>query len=509
MLTYDVGQRGTLSLYEYIYRRIRDDVESGVLAPHERLPSKRALAEHLGVSVITIEGAYAQLLAEGYVRSERRRGHYVNELPDRAIGEARSADGVRAVSEVRGARGVMGQDGQLCVLDQVAGQDGVRALGGPVVGEGQPGGELVADFTQAAAAGDDGAFRLWSRAVRATLAQESEKSLFAQLPPKGSRRLREAIAAHLRGLRGMAVDPSRIVVGAGAEYLYSLIVQILGRERGYAIEDPGYPRLVSIYEANGARVRRVRLDGRGMDVAELGRSGAGVAHVMPSHQFPTGIVTSAARRHELLGWAAGNGGFIIEDDYDCEFRLAGRPVPSLQSIDALGAVLYLNTFSKSLSPALRVAYLVLPGALAERFDREFGFYSNTVATPTQLTLARILETGAYERHISRIKTRHRAVRDGLLAALRSRDTAGRMRVENEDAGLHFVLAAMTHRSEREIAALALRRGVRLAPLSECGGHAEPAASRRDKGVARFVMQYGGLDVGRAPEVADVLVRAIG
>ena len=474
MLDYDLGEKGELSLYEYLYRRVRDDILAGALAPDDRLPSKRALAQHLGVSLITVEGAYAQLVAEGYVRSRPRSGYYVNALPGEAARTTRVARVAKPSARAQG--------------------DGEKHT-------------LLADFSGAEAQ-VEGAAKLWARELRQAFAEEPERELFSPSEPQGLPRLREAIARHLRQTRGMEVDPGRIVVGAGAQVLDNMIVQLLGRGRPYAVEDPGYARLTRLYRANGAEVRHVPLDAQGVDMAELEASAAGVVHLMPSHQFPTGRVTSIARRYELLGWASSDEAprWIVEDDYDCEFRLSGRPVPALASIDAVGRVIYTNTFSKSLGSALRLAYMVLPADLAERCADELGFYSSTVSSVQQVALARLLESGDYERHAARVRTRARDLRDELVGALRATALGPRMQVEQADSGLHFVLALESGRSEADLARSALEHGVLLPTLGSYAQLPEHACS--PDGRARFVVQYTGLDRGRIPQVVDAIVCAL-
>lgn len=411
MLDYDLGLRGDESLYDYLYQRIRDDISSGELREGARLPSKRALAEHLGVSVVTVEGAYRQLVVEGYVESRPRSGYFVCDLQG-------------SVTPALGARvGVMAGE-----APRMSGrEEELRSV----------------DFALGARGAEQDAASLWTRALRQALASESEAELFAPAPAKGVSRLREAIASHLRHTRGMVVDPENVVVGAGAQILDSCIVQLLGRERAYGVEDPGYPRLMWLYAANGVEVRHVPIDEAGVRVDALASSDVGVMHVMPSHQFPTGCVTSIGRRYELLGWASdatAGERWIIEDDYDCEFRLAGRPVPALASVDAMGRVIYTNTFSKSLGSALRLAYMVLPDSLMERYTSELGFYSSTVSTVDQVTLARILEDGSYERHVARVRKRARDERDRLRELVAAGAFGPGVRLEHADAGLHCVLA---------------------------------------------------------------------
>ncbi|MCH4053622.1 MAG: PLP-dependent aminotransferase family protein [Atopobiaceae bacterium] len=350
---------------------------------------------------------------------------------------------------------------------------------------------------------------LWSRALRQALVQEPEAELFSAVPVQGCLRLRQAIAGHLRAQRGVDVGPERIIVGAGAQLLHGSIALMLARreEEGgpaIAMEDPGWPALRATYACRGVRVASVPMDAEGIGMGGLRASGARTVHVMPSHQFPTGRVTSVARRYELLGWAEASGTLIVEDDYDWEFRLAGRPIPSLASIDASGRVIYVSTFSKSLSGALRIAFMVLPDGLMGAWRAEPGLASATVSTIDQVALARLLESGDYERHVARYRTQSREVRDALLDALRATPLGPRMGVEEADSGLHFVLAIDTDVPEAEVAARAERLGVRLAPLS---GYAADPASLPADGRARFVMQYDGLDAARAGEVAAAIAQS--
>ena len=476
MLTYSFDDRDGESLYGHLYRCIKRDIESGAIAADAKLPSKRALANHLGVSLITVEGAYQQLAAEGYVRSEPRRGYYANAIALPAASAPSGRAALRPDSVEEAAR---------------------------LVGE-EP---LAADLAGSSAAAELFPYAVWARTVRDVLAREPERTLLRESPSMGSPRLREALAAHLRAFRGLEADPGQIVVGSGAQTLYNLLVQLLGRDRRFAVEDPGYPRLTRIYQANDVSLAHVPLDRQGIDVAALSASGADVAHLMPSHQFPMGIVTSVSRRYELLGWAnEAPGRYVVEDDYDCEFRLAGRPIPTMASVDAGERVIYANTFSRSLGPAFRIGYAVLPAHLAERFERELGFYSCTVSTMEQVALARFIENGDFERHVNRMRSHYRAVRDDLTAALAASPVGDRLRIEGAEAGLHFLLHVDASSSEAELAAAARREGVALAPLS-----AFRQRSVDDVGIegeCTFVVSCAAVDRAAVPSVVAALVRAV-
>lgn len=474
MLTYSFDDREGESLYGHLYRCIRRDIESGAIPANAKLPSKRAFAKHLGVSLITVEGAYQQLMAEGYVRSEPRRGYFANPI-------ARPPAPAPEKNRKRGRS--------------------------PFATFEESGPPLLADLSGGSAAAELFPYAVWARTMREVLSHEPERALLGEAPAMGSPRLREALAGHLRAFRGLEADPACIVVGSGAQTLYNLLVQLLGRNLRFAVEDPGYPRLTSVYRANDVELAHVPLDGDGIDVAALAESGASVAHLMPSHQFPTGIVTSVGRRYELLGWANNAPGrYVVEDDYDCEFRLAGRPIPAMKSIDAGGRVIYVNTFARSLGPAFRVAYAVLPAPLAERYRRDLGFYSCTVSTVEQLALARFIENGDFERHVNRMRSHFRGVRDELLAALGACPAAGRLSVEGAEAGLHFLLRVDSDASESDLAAAARREGVALAPLSAF--RQRPVETADWQGAPAFVVSYAALDRAAVPQVVDALASAV-
>ena len=454
MLTYDLEERGGLSLYEYLYRRLRDDILRGVLPAGERLPSKRALAEHLRVSVITVEGAYQQLEAEGYVDARPRRGFFVSPV-DRAPAAPAAPAALPARPEERAWQ-----------LDLKSGQ-------------------VDPSFFPSA---------LWARLTRQVL---SEGSHLAPAPHQGLPALRKAIAQDLRDFKGMAVSPEQIVVGAGAEYLYLLLAQLLGREGTvFALEDPGYPKIRQVYGKWGAACRPIPLDGQGMALEPLYASGATAAHLSPAHHYPTGIVTPIARRQALLRWAEEVDGVIIEDDYDSEFRFTGRPLPTLQSIDTRGRVIYMNTFSQTISPSIRVGFMVLPPRLLERYRQELGFYASTVPALDQQVLARFLESGGYEQHLSRTRKKYRLRRQKILERFALCPFAAS--ITDRGAGLHFLLRLNRTEEDEALRRRAEGFGVRLGFLSEYAAVPSPAYSHT------LVVNYAGLNVERLDEAEALL-----
>ena len=457
MLTYSMEDRGGLPLYEYLYRRIRADILDGTLAAGERLPSKRSLAEHLNVSVITVEGAYAQLEAESYLYTLPKRGFFVSRV-------ARLPAGVGAAPPLPPP-----PEPVHWRLDLKSNR--VDTARFPVA--------------------------TWARLTRQVLS-EGSGALLSPVPHQGLPALRQAIADDLRDYKGMAVSPEQIVVGAGAEYLYLLLAQLLGQNTVFAVEDPGYPKIRQVYGKCGARCCPVPLDGRGMDPAALRSSGATAAHLSPSHHYPTGLVTPIGRRQELLAWARDTGAVIIEDDYDSEFRFTGRPIPTLQSIDSDGLVIYMNTFSQTISPSMRVGFMVLPPRLLERYRRELDFYACTVPALDQHVLARFLDRGCYEQHLSRMRKEYRLRRDRVLEAFRASPFADRISISEQEAGLHFLLRLDTACPDEGLRRRAREAGVRLSFLSEYAAVPDPAYAHT------LVINYAGLEAGQLPAAMDLL-----
>ena len=456
MRTYALEDRGSTPLYEYLYRCIREDILAGALAAGERLPSKRALAEHLHISVMTVEGAYQQLEAEGYVYTRPKRGFFVAEVERPR--PAPPAPPAAPAPEAPAWR-----------LDLASNR--VDASRFPVA--------------------------TWARLTRQVLTEDGE-ALLRPVPHQGLTALRQAIARDLREYKGMAVSPDQIVVGAGAEYLYLLLAQLLGREAVFAVEDPGYPKIRQVYGKCGADCRPVPLDSQGIPPEALEAAGATVVHLSPAHHYPTGLVTPIGRRQALLRWAEQAGGVIIEDDYDSEFRFTGRPIPTLQSIDTAGRVVYMNTFSQTISPSMRVGFLVLPPRLLERYHRELGFYSCTVPALDQHVLARFLDRGHYEQHLARMRKEYRTRHDAVLAAFRSSPFRDRIAISEQGAGLHFLLKLDTPEPDGVLRDRASARGVRLGFLSEYAAIPSPAYAHT------LVVNYAGLDPDALPAAMALL-----
>ena len=452
MLTYELKKQPGVPLYEALYRCIRSDILDGTLKPHQRLPSKRALAANLEVSKITVETAYNQLLSEGYIRAEERRGYFVEPV------------------------------GRNCGVQQP------RAV--------PPRQEEPEDLVDLTANGSASfPFSVWSRLQRQVLLDYGEK-LLLPMPNRGAPELHRAIADHLAGFRGMVVDPENILVGAGTDFLYNLLIQLLGRDKVYAVEEPGYGKIRKIYDAGGVACVSAAMDSRGVVPGSLGD--AGVLHISPSHHFPTGLVTSVSRRQELLEWA-GEDRFIIEDDYDSEFRFDARPKPTMFSLDRRGRVIYMNTFSKTLAPSIRISYMVLPEGLMESFQRRLGFYGCTVPSFEQMTLAAFLSKGYFEKHINRMRRFYRARRNQVITLLKNSPRSRSLTILEQDAGLHFIVRVDTSAEDNALVALCREKGIRVRSL---GSYYEGRVPTED--LHCLVVNYSGLADGDLEKLAKIL-----
>lgn len=463
MLTYTLEKSNGVSLYEQLYRHIKEEILSGALAAGEKLPSKRALAGHLEVSVITVKNAYEQLIAEGYICGVEKRGYYVMGI-DRPPAAAPAAPAEAA--------------------------------------EEPPEKQWFMDFVTNSTAAEYFPFATWTKLLRQTILEQDTR-LLRPTPSTGAPELRKAIADYLHQFRGMTVSPRQIIVGAGTETLYTLLIQLLGREKCYAVEDPGYSKIGRIYDSHQVKLRHIGLDGSGLSCEALRRTDADVVHISPNHHYPTGIVMPAARRRELLRWAdEAEGRYILEDDYDSEFRFVGRPIPTLFSDDAHQHVIYLNTFSKTIAPSIRISYMLLPPRLLEDYREKLGFYACTVSGFEQYTLAEFLSRGHYEQHLNRMRKRYHQKRDAVIDCIRTGPLGDMAEIMEQDAGLHFLVRLDTALPDGVLRQRAAERGLRLALLSDYYRKNEEAPHHV------LVVNYSGIELEKLPQALERLAEII-
>lgn len=414
-------------LYEQIYEYIKEDIQNGGLPCNERLPSTRKLSQFLEVSRSTVTLAYEQLLSEGYIENRPCSGYFVKDL-----------EGL-----YRLPKGALLQETK----------------------KPQKEAEFAYDFSPSGVDLSSFPHSAWRKISKSFLMEENQ-DFFRLGPPEGEWELRETIAAYVHQARGVNCSAKQIILGAGTDYLLMLLEILLGENAVYAFENVTYKKAHDILKTLGREVCAVPSDASGMKVSSLEKSAANAAYVMPSHQYPLGIVMPAGRRVELLKWAAAKKErFIIEDDYDSEFRYHGKPIPALQGFDSAGKVIYIGTFSKSIAPAIRMSFLILPPALLERYQEVGRRFSSTVSRMDQKILAEFLRGGYYERHLNRMRAVYKGRHDALVESLREfKDQA---MISGDHAGTHLLLTlskdlAMT---EEQAIALAAKEGVRVYGLS--------------------------------------------
>jgi len=465
MITIDFSQKKNLGLCEYLYTSIRQQIIQGILKPDSKLPSKRALSSHLGVSIITVQNAYAQLIAEGYIYSIEKKGFYVTPI---------ISSGHSASSKL---------------------PENFNLPSSP-----DPESSLLVDFTANQTNFEKFPFSIWSRTMRQVLNSPNEK-LLRRSNFKGVFELRNSIASYLMAFRNMKVSPEQIVIGSGTENLYSLLVQFFGKEKIFALENPGYKKAREIFELNGATCIPIPLDEQGFSSQELIKSKADIIHISPNHHFPTGIIMPIKRRMELLDWCKSMPGrFILEDDYDSEFRFNGKPLPTMQNISEENNVIYLNTFTKTLSPSLRIGYMVLPLKLVKAFEEKFASYSCQVSVFEQFTLAAFIDKGFYETHINRMKNYYRGLRNSLIQEFQKSSLSAFCKITEEYSGLHFLLTVNSSLNGKELQKILLKNGIKISLLDDYYYDLPENNQTEQNKISQFVVNYSGIQKKLIPQI---------
>lgn len=354
-MIYGIDKTQKDSAYMQLYKQLRRDIVNGVYKYGSKLPSKRLVATETGVSVITAQHAFELLCDEGYAESRQRSGYYVIYTSGECLPVSENNEKLK--------------------------QNNYH--------------NVNTEFP----------FSVYCKTVRKVLSEYGE-NLLVKSPNNGCRELRQAIASYLARSRGISVEAKQIVIGSGAEYLYSIIIQTVGRVRGVAIEDPSYEKIKKVYIANGVNCEMLKMGSDGIKSTELEKSQAGVLHVTPFNSFPSGVTATASKRSEYVRWAKERKGYIIEDDFDSEFTVSMKTADTLFSL-APECTVYMNTFSKTIAPSVRIGYMVLPLELLDEYEKKVGFYSCTVPVLEQFVLAELIENGDFERHINRVRRKRR------------------------------------------------------------------------------------------------------
>ena len=428
-ITFVFESGNNIPLYKQLYNFIKNEIKAGNLLCGERLPSKRILASHLKISQNTVETAYSQLTAEGYIKSVPKSGYFVCALEGLFPGTDNTPDFIKFS------------------------QHNLQTY------------QYKFDFKTNVVDNAFFPFATWAR-ISKEIMHDENRDLLKMTDPQGDLLLRESIAKYLHEFRGVTCLPEQIIIGAGTEYLLGLIIQILGKECIYAVENPGYYKTHRILKSHDRDVTFISLDENGIKVKELEESHSNIVYITPSHHFPLGIIMPVNRRMQLLRWANQSGDrYIIEDDYDSEFRFNGRPIPALQGLDRNNKVIYISTFSKIIAPSIRISYMVLPVNLLELYQKSFLFYSSTVSRFEQSTLYRFIKDGHFERHLNRMRNIYRTRKDKLVEEIKKLPFGSHIEIIGENTGLHLLLKVNGAMKEKELVNRAEAVGIKLYGLS--------------------------------------------
>ena len=463
LISRDSGKQIYLQIYEYY----RDRILSGQAQAHSSLPSTRHLARELSVSRNTVETAYQQLLAEGYLYSRPGSGYYISQVE-------RLSPPTPKIS--------------FHAADDVAEEDRISVPG------------IKYNFQYGRLSPESFPLKTWKRIANKILLDVDPNRITAYTSRTGDPLLKEEITKYLYESRNVACEADRIVLCSGLLTVISLLCQLfMGKFSTVAVEDPCYDTVRHIFQNHGYKVCPIPLRPDGLDIDALRGSGARLIYITPSHQFPSGTVMSASKRIKLLQWAQEQDGYIIEDDYDSEYRYNSKPLPSLHSLDNRERVIYINTFSKSLAPMLRLGYMVLPPALKELYDFKFANYGCTVPLLTQLVLAEFMAAGHWQRHLRRIALSSKNLHDLLVNEIQNA-MGSQAEIQGNNAGLHFLLAVHNGMDEEQLIASARQEGVLVYPVSQYFS----APPRKNN---RVLIGFGGIEAQGIPESVHLLKKA--
>lgn len=412
-------------LYEQIYEYIKEEIQKGDLKANTKLPSTRRLANHLQVSRSTVNLSYEQLLSEGYIYAKAGSGYYVATIDSLLEIKEKQIESISIIKKEKE--------------------------------------NYFYDFSPRGVDLTSFPYNTWRKLSKEVLSGNYNE-LFANGITQGEENLRQAIADYLYAARGVKCHVDQIIIGAGSEYLLMLLNLIIGKEAVIAMENPTYKQAYRCFVSLGHKVVPIPLDKSGMNVEKLQESNVDIAYVMPSHQYPTGVIMPIKRRLELLTWAGGREErYIIEDDYDSEFRYKGKPIPSLYGVDSNEKVIYLGTFSRSIAPAIRISYMVLPPKLLHIYQKRNSFYSSTVSRIDQEILYHFIQDGYYERHLNKMRATYKNKHDCILSGLEPLKPY--FKITGEHAGVHLLLESVCNKNEDWLVNQAKKQGVKVYGLS--------------------------------------------
>jgi len=447
-------------LYVSLYEQMKHLIAEGKYEEGQKLPSKRKLGQSLKVSALTVDAAYQQLIAEGYVYSVEKSGFFVSKRVE-LIQKTTKEQMIVMKSEQKDIESFLYQF-QTNVVDT----------------------SLFPNAT-------------WAKLSREVLS-ENRHEMLNMTHTQGMEPLRREIAKYLELYRGVKVELNQIVIGSGSSSLIGIIIELLGRTRCYAMEDPGYSKVYHLFKGNDVNLSLIPLDEYGISIFNLIESKAEIVHITPSHQFPSGIVMPIQRRHELLNWAAlSDNRYIIEDDYDSEFRFQGKPIPALQGLDSNDKVIYMNTFTKTLAPSFRMSYIVLPKKLLPKYQQLSSYHGCTVPNFEQYILYKFMNGGYFERHLNRMKNQYREKIEIILNTIKPYPE---IQLKGYETGLHFLMEVRTDLSEGELVQKALRNKISVTGLSTYIRN--PQVNHQ---IPTLVIGYSGIPTKEVGQAVELLI----
>ena len=412
-MNYHISHENNKPAYLQLYEYLKHDIVTGVFSYGSKMPSKRTLAEDIGISIITVQHAYEILCEEGYLEGKQRSGYFAVYKDSDFVSVA---DGIgntfmdysgKAEFQRNLETTDIGEHTFSSLVEHNFPQESTSEKIGKITeidGISETSGTI--HQTKNEASRTTFPFSTLSKTMRKVLLDYGDRIL-VKSPNHGCSELRAAISSYLKRSNGMHVRPEQIIIGSGAEYLYSLIVQLLGKERVFGLEKPSYNKIQQVYEANGVTCDMLRMGQNGIKTSELNRTKASVLHITPFNSYPSGITADVSKRLEYLKWAKQRGAYIIEDNYAAELTVSMKNDDTVFSMSKDASVIYLNTFSETIAPSMRAGYLILPEHLLETFEKKLGFYSCTVPVFEQYVLAELINSGDFERHINRVRRERR------------------------------------------------------------------------------------------------------
>lgn len=426
MLTFPLDSDSKMPIYQQLYTYIKEEIQTGRIPFETKLPSKRKLSSYLGISQNTIQSAYDQLIEEGYIISIEKKGFFV------------------------------------CKIDNL--QNLQAPVHKDLPSKNSEPSTILYDFSYHGVDMPTFPFSTWRKLMKEVI-NEYDTELLKLGDALGYHQLRSAIANYLHQSRGVNCTENQIVISSGTEFLFQSLIQLFDRESIYGIENPGYEKLNQLFSRNRAAFRAINIDHDGMIPEEISKSNANILCITPAHQFPSGEIMPINRRVQLLNWAnQADKRYLIEDDYDSEFKYSGKPIPALQGLDTNEKVIYMGSLSKSLSPTIRVSYMVLPPHLMNRYNEKLSYILCPVPMMDQKVLCRFIEDGFFERHLNKMRNIYKKKRDTLVKAIS--ELASGIEVLGSDAGLHMLLHIPNNMTEEELISSAHAQGLKVYGISK-------------------------------------------